>query len=87
MVIEVLAILVLVDQSSFVPLLGWFILAEILCPLGSSSAGGPEGDGARAAVMGDGNVGREVEERWRGGGGRGGREVIITGFHLSQSQK
>ena len=68
-------------------LFGWFVLAEILRPLGSSSAGGPEGDGARAAVMGHENVGREVEERWRGGGGRGGREVIITGFHLSQSQK
>ena len=57
-------------------------LAEILRPLGSSSSGGPKGDGARAAVMGHGNVGREVEERWIGGGGRGGREVIITGFHL-----
>ena len=47
--IEVLAILVLVDGSSLVLLLGWFVLSEILRPLGSSSSGGPEGDGARAA--------------------------------------
>ena len=47
--IEVLALLILVDVGSLVFLLGWFVLAEILCPLGSSSAGGPEGDGARAA--------------------------------------
>ena len=37
-------------------LLGWFVLAEILCPLGSSSSGGPEGDGARAARMGNGGI-------------------------------
>ena len=46
--VEVLAILILVDGGSLVLLLGWFVLAEILRPLGSSS-GGPEGDGARAA--------------------------------------
>ena len=82
MIVKVLAILILVDRSSLVLLLGWFVLAEILCPLGSSSAGGPKGDGARAAVMGHGNCRREVKERWIGGGGRGGREVFITGFHL-----
>ena len=70
--IEVLAILILVDGSSFVLLLGWFVLAEILRPLGSSSSGGPEADGARAAVMGHGNVGREV---------------IIIVLPLSQCQK
>ena len=47
--VEELAILILVDGGSLVLLLGWVVLAEILCPLGSSSAGGPEGDGARAA--------------------------------------
>ena len=51
--VEILAILVLVDGSSLVLLLGWFVLAEILCPLGSSSSGGPEGDRARAARMGN----------------------------------
>ena len=54
--IEVLAILILVDGGSFMLLLGWFVLSEILRPLGSSSAGVPEGDGARAAVMGNGGI-------------------------------
>ena len=47
--IEVLALLILVDVGSLVLLLGWFVLSKILRPLGSSSAGGPEVDGARAA--------------------------------------
>ena len=51
--IEVLAILILVDGSSLLLLFGWFVLTKILCPLGSSSSGGPEGDGARAARMGN----------------------------------
>ena len=47
--VEVVAILILVDRSSLVHLFCWFVLAEILRPLGSSSSSGPEGDGASAA--------------------------------------